>query len=373
MTRVLVVFSASLMALPGATLSADSARGAQLFETLSCVQCHSVNGSGGKIALDLGRGVDRNFTPSSLAATMWNHAPTMFSLMKVLNIQTAGQGAGLSEQSAADLFAYFYSARFFEQPGDAGRGKRLFSAKHCTDCHGLTEAKVSQAKPVSQWESLGQPIVMVNAMWNHAATMRDEFSKRKIAWPELTSQDLQDMLVYLRHVPGALQTVERMEIGAGVNGQSLFDSKGCASCHKDKASILRLIKGQTLTGIAVAMWNHEPKMAPTPVPLDLNEMREITSYLWAEQFFSDQGNAAAGARVFTAKHCATCHNDASRGAPKLAGSGRSFAAASMVSALWHHGPEMQSQMKSKNLAWPRMDGRDMANLVAYLNAPQGAK
>jgi mono/diheme cytochrome c family protein len=363
MTRALVVLTAFSLALHGASVAADSARGAQLFETLSCVQCHSVNGTGGKIAPDLGRRLDRNFTPSGLAATMWNHAPTMFSLMQVLNIQ----GGGLSEQSAADLFAYFYSARFFEQPGDAGRGKRLFSAKHCADCHGLTEAKIPQAKPVSQWESMGQPIVMVNAMWNHAATMRDQFSQRKIAWPELTSQDLEDMLVYLRHVPGAPQTVEHVEISAGTNGQSLFDSKGCSGCHKDKASILRLIKGETLTGIAVAMWNHEPKMAPKPAPLELSEMREITSYLWAEQFFSDLGSAGAGARVFTGKHCAACHNDASSGAPKLARSGRSFTAASMVSALWHHGPQMQSQMKSKNIAWPRLEGRDMANLVAYLN------
>ena len=33
----------------------------------------------------------------------------------------------LNEQAAADLFAYFYSARFFEMPGDAARGKRAFS------------------------------------------------------------------------------------------------------------------------------------------------------------------------------------------------------------------------------------------------------
>jgi hypothetical protein len=39
----------------------------------------------------------------------------------------------------------------------------------------------------------------------------------------------------------------------------------------------------------------------------------------------------------------------------------------MVSALWHHGPQMLDQMKAKNIAWPRLTGADMANLVAYLN------
>ena len=49
-------------------------------------------------------------------------------------------------------------------------------------------------------------------------------------------------------------------------------------------------------------------------------MRELVSYLWADQFFEDQGSPAAGERVFAAKRCAVCHNDPSSGAPKLTGS-----------------------------------------------------
>jgi hypothetical protein len=51
--------------LGAATIAADSTRGAYLFETLSCVQCHSINGIGGTMAPDLGRKVDRNFTPAT--------------------------------------------------------------------------------------------------------------------------------------------------------------------------------------------------------------------------------------------------------------------------------------------------------------------
>jgi mono/diheme cytochrome c family protein len=373
MTKTIVVLSFSIMSLHAAAIAADSARGAQLFETLSCVQCHSINGKGGTAAPDLGRRIDRNFTPASLAATMWNHAPAMWASMRARNIRPAD----LDEQAAADLFAYFYAARFFEKLGDAGRGKRLFSSKHCSECHDLETTKTSGAKPVAQWDSLGQPLEMVNALWNHAATMRQEFAAKKLNWPDLTPQDLSDMLLYLRNLPSTLNATARVEITSGANGQALFDSKGCAACHSGKAALTSRLKGMTLTDIAVAMWEHEPRMPAAPAPLSLGDMREIVSYLWAEQFFEDAGSPAAGARVFASKGCATCHNDASHNnashnnataAPKLTGMDRSFTAAAIVSALWHHGPQMLDQMKTKGIAWPRFEGSDMANLIAYLNA-----
>jgi mono/diheme cytochrome c family protein len=369
MTRTLILSLFAGGTLHAAAVAADSVRGAELFETLSCVQCHSVNGKGGTVAPDLGSRVDRGFTPAALAATMWNHAPAMWAAMRDRNIR-AGD---LNDQGAADLFAYFYSARFFEKPGDAGRGKSAFTASHCSVCHGLTEAKVTGAKPVSEWESLGQPMALVNAMWNHAATMRQEFAKRKLSWPDLTSQDLTDMLVYLRNLPSSPKAVPRVEIASGTNGQALFESKGCAACHTGKNALPPRLKGKTLTDIAVAMWDHEPKMPAAPAPLGMDEMREIVSYLWAAQFFEDAGNPSAGARMFAAKRCAACHNDPAGGAPKLTGSKDSFAAATMVSALWHHGPGMLDQMKAKGILWPRFDGSEMANLIAYLNAQNGGK
>jgi mono/diheme cytochrome c family protein len=373
MIRTFLIFLVATISLHAATVAADSTRGAQLFETLSCIQCHSINGKGGTVAPDLGRRIDRDFTPASLAATMWNHAPAMWASMRARNISPAD----LNEQAAADLFAYFYSARFFEKPGDAGRGKGLFSSKHCSECHGLTDTKIPSAKPVAQWDSLGQPLALVNALWNHAASMRQEFAAKKLNWPELTAQDLTDMLVYLRNLPAASSAPGGINITSGTNGQALFDSKGCLACHTGKAALTSRLKGKTLTDIAVAMWDHGPRMPAAPAPFSLADMRDIVSYLWAEQFFEDSGSPSAGARVFAAKRCATCHNDASpnntTGAPKLTGVGRTFNAATIVSTLWHHGPQMLDQMKAKGIAWPRFEGRDMANLIAYLNAQNKPK
>src|SRR5262249_54543576 len=157
----------------------------------------------------------------------------------------------------------------------------------------LMDPKLPGAKPVSQWDSLGQPLEMANAMWNHAAAMRQEFANKKLSWPELTAQDLTDLLVYLRNLPSAPNANTRLEISSGANGLALFDSKGCAACHIGKGALTPRLKGKTLTDIAVAMWEHAPRMPAAPTPLTLPEMREIVSYLWAGQFFQDGGSSSA--------------------------------------------------------------------------------
>src|ERR1019366_9530066 len=81
MNRILLIAWATITAANAAIDPADSVRGEQLFTSLHCIQCHSVNGNGGHVAADLGLRVDRNFTPAMLAGTMWNHAPTMWAAM----------------------------------------------------------------------------------------------------------------------------------------------------------------------------------------------------------------------------------------------------------------------------------------------------
>lgn len=367
MTRKLILLLTLSVAAQAAATAADSARGAALFEKLACIQCHSVNGRRGTSAPDLDKIVDREFTPASLAATIWNHAPAMWAAMRDHNIESGD----LNPQAAADLMAYFYSMRFFEKPGDAARGKALFTEKHCAECHGISSPVLAEAKPVSEWQVIGHPIALVDAMWNHSATMKEEFARRKISWPRLDSQDLADILVYLRNLPATRGAGAQVEIGAGSQGEALFQAKGCAGCHTGKLALAPLIKGQTLTDIAADMWNHQPLMAANPPQLALEEMRGILSSVWAEQFFNGSGNAHAGRRVFAAKQCAGCHDYPASGAPNLAGG--SFDAAKMISALWHHGPRMLEQMRSNHIPWPRFNTPEMANLIAYLNSSKGGK
>ena len=352
----------SALGVRGAGFTADSARGRRLFETLACVQCHSVNGTGGKSAPDLGLMLDRGFTPSTLAATMWNHAPGMWGAMRDRQI-TAGE---LDQQAAQDLMAFFYAARFFEKPGDAGRGKRAFQSDGCAGCHRL---------PVSQWQGLTDPIALIDAMWNHRSQMLAATASKGVKFPLLSAQDLTDMLVYLRNQPGnqpgtrEQAGVFRIE-GPGA-GDAVFQSAGCAKCHRTVDALTKEAQGKTLTEIAAEMWNHAPRMAAAGAPsteLAPGQMRDLIGSFWAAKFFEDAGRPAAGRRVFAGKNCAVCHNDPASGAPHLPAQGRDFSGASMISALWRHGPRMLDLMKTKGIGWPRFNGAQMADLIAYLNS-----
>jgi cytochrome c2 len=341
----------------------DSIRGEQVFQSQGCVQCHKLRGEGGSIGPDLGRVLDRAYTPSLLAGTVWNHAPAMWSAIQAENIKVGD----IDQQAAADLFAYFYSARYFEMPGDAARGKKLFASKSCEACHGLTSSPNPNAKPVNQWQGLGDPIALVGAMWNHSPAMWSELSQRKISWPDMTSQDLSDLLVYLRNVSPSKGGPPRFRITAGEDGEKLFASKGCATCHNAQGPAASKL---TLTGVAASMWNHASLLHAEPPRLDADEMREVLSEYWARQFFESSGDAVRGKRLFAAKHCVECHTGAGPG-PVLAAKSGSYNGMTMVSTLWRHGPTMLEQMKQKHIAWPVFKVGEMSDLMAWLN--QGEK
>ena len=352
-------------ALAANDIVGDAHRGEQLFLTERCVQCHSINGRGGAGAPDLAMHIGRDFTPTVMASLMWNHAPEMWEAMKSQSVAPPS----LSPEGAADLFAYFVSAHYFEKPGDAARGKRDMIEKNCFECHGITQSNGAGAPPVSKWESLADPVVLAQQMWNHGARMRQAYAARKLRWSPLTAQELTDMLVYLQNLPENKGLVAEFKFPPSESGAALFQSKGCAGCHQGKLALENRLQNRTLTGIAVAMWNHQATMKQPAPNLSQEEMRQILGFIWERQYLRGEGDARRGKEVFAQKNCATCHNDPSSGAPSLAKGGGAFSDVTMVSVLWRHGPAMLDRMKQRNLAWPRFTAGQMSDLIAYLNAP----
>ena len=341
----------------------DAKRGEELFRSEQCIQCHSFQGKGGTLAPDLSKRIDRNYTPSVMASLMWNHAPAMWSAMKQKGIVKSQMTADV----AADLFAYFVSARFFEKPGDAARGKQAFTARHCAECHGIANPIAGGGPAVAKWESLADPLVLAGQMWNHGPKMKAAFAQRKFAWIPITGQELTDILVYLQNLPETKDRARHFEFPAAEAGEKLFVSKGCTECHVGSNALESKLKNQTLTDIAAAMWRHQPEMKKEPPTLSPEEMKQLLGYIWAKQYFTGTGNADRGKKVFESKNCAVCHNDPASGAPSLAKGKNGHSDITMVAALWEHGPKMLESMGQRKLAWPRFSATEMSDLIAFLN------
>ena len=363
--RIALLITTLLTTVRAVTIPAiDSARGEKVFRAQGCAGCHSAGGPGGKAGPDLAAVMDRNFTPALLTATMWNHAPVMWSAMR----QQGTAIPQLTEQDAGDLFAFFYSSRYFDKLGDAARGKRTFASKHCADCHGLSKPGFGGALPVKQWRSLQSSLALAEAMWNHAGQMKEQFAQRKLPWQRLTSQEMADIFVYARSHPETRGQKTSFELGSGERGAAIFSEKGCEGCHKAELSLETRLKEKTVSEIAVAMWNHVPQMSPGSAQrFQPGEMGQLLNYLWARQYFAGVGDAGRGRKTFVAKGCNSCHDHPANGAPDLAKLKGNFSSIAMVSALWRHGPAMLDRMKQKNIDWPRFEGREMANVISYLN------
>ncbi|MBC7927846.1 MAG: c-type cytochrome [Bryobacteraceae bacterium] len=361
MTMVRTVGWAALLLCASGLVAAapplgDSSRGERLLETQQCTRCHSINGRGGTTAVDLDRRIGRNLTPALLAGTLWNHAPAMWSEMRRQGIESPV----MSTQEVADLFAFFYSARYFDRPGDAGRGKEAFSRHRCAECHGLSESK-SNAPAVSAWQSLGSPVALAEAMWNHAREMRTEYARRGYRWPELSPRDLTDIYVYLRNHPSISPPQGSFQVSSTDGGEALMKAKGCLDCHSGPLTLASRVQGKTLNDLASAMWNHNPEMMAKAGAFRPGEMGTLLSYVWASNFFLNSGDAARGKKVFRQKSCAACHQGQTA---RLAGD---FNTMRITSALWNHGPAMMQEMRKRGIRWPRFKDREMEDLIAYLN------
>ena len=107
----------------GYFIPGDPKAGMHSFFDKGCARCHSVLGEGGRSAPDLARAPAGHLGSADLLAAMWNHAPNMWEKMRIEGVSPPQ----FSESDMANLFAFLYSVRSLDEPGDADRGRRLLA------------------------------------------------------------------------------------------------------------------------------------------------------------------------------------------------------------------------------------------------------
>jgi cytochrome c len=162
----------------------DPKSGERLFDEKGCTRCHAPHRE-----YDLLRKKQFPRTLAQLAGVMWNHSEEMRKGMEKKGIPFPH----LSSQEMADLVAYLFAARYFDQPGNVEKGKGVFIKKQCTLCHkkGAKEGDLSQLKGEIS------PIFMAQAMWNHGPKMLEKMTEAKVSWQKIDGKEIVDLMEYL--------------------------------------------------------------------------------------------------------------------------------------------------------------------------------
>jgi hypothetical protein len=156
----------------------------------------------------------------------------------------------------------------------------------------------------------------------------------------------------------------------------LFTQKGCVQCHSPEGD-LDLSKKKdfprTLGQLAGMMWDHSPKMwkgmqekgmeRPT---LSRDEMADLVAYLFSTQYFDEPGDPERGKNVFIKRQCNLCHAKGTKMLNLSVLKGQ-ISPIFMAQTMWNHGPEMLEKMRKAKVPWSRIDVKEMADLMEYLN------
>jgi mono/diheme cytochrome c family protein len=170
----------------------DDANGRSVFNQ-RCGRCHTLGGAQQGF-VDL-TGPLRRVTMLQMAASMWNHAPSMKQKNPGIKLPT------LNDNETRDLVTYLVVGRAFEETGDAGRGEQLFQTKQCASCH-ESGGKSAGAPPLSSLRGPFNPVRMTSALWSHGPTMLTAMKREKVRWPGFQTAEMLDLVTYLNEKAG---------------------------------------------------------------------------------------------------------------------------------------------------------------------------
>jgi cytochrome c2 len=368
----------------GNLVPGDAKAGIRVFFDKGCARCHAVLGEGGRTAPDLARAPAAHLSAAELVADMWNHAPAMWEKMRFERVTPTT----FTETEMADLFAFLYSARSLDRPGNAERGRRLLSEKRCLRCHAVGGEGRRVGPDLEKWASARNPVSWIQAMWNHGPAMQQIMQAEGLPWPEFRGDDAADIVAYIRTVAQRPRQTTYLQPADPEAGRRVFRQKGCIQCHaihraggKTGPDLASRQLPPTLGQFAADMWNHGPAMWAAMTPEEQRqrrftktEMADLLAYLLAERYFEPPGSVARGQKVYVAKGCSGCHGgpEAAAIAPQLmrhaAHSPTAFAA-----AWWNHGPMMLQTMEQQEVPWPVFRPGEIGDLLEFLRQSAAAR
>lgn len=235
----------------------DSEAGARLFDEKQCVVCHQVGVHGGVAGPSLDH-LGQYGSPILVAAAMWNHGPSMQTMMEKKGIERPT----FSGTELTDLIAYLESISppslagpLYVLPGDANEGRVTFAEKGCAECHSVRGIGGQDAPDLARREVDWDLTQFAAAMWNKAPSMTARMQRRGIQVPHLGAGEMADLVAYLHSL------AYFAESGDERAGLRVLRSSGCLTCHSGtgETPARNLVeRGGTMSPAALisALWNH---------------------------------------------------------------------------------------------------------------------
>ncbi len=267
-------------------------------------------------------------------------------------------------------------------------GAQVFGAKGCVRCHSVNGLGGKVGPDLGRIPQRRSFYELAATMWNHLPRMGEEMRERGIERPEMSAQDVADLIAFLF-------TIDYFDAPGDVeSGRRLFAEKKCVVCHQvgwyggvigPNLDFLGQYGSPIL--VAAAMWNHGPEMMEAMRARGLErpafrdtELTDLIAYLESVSpaplegsLYVLPGRAADGRVIFVEKGCIQCHSVAGRGGRRggdLAERGCRLGLMEFAAAMWNKAPSMTSAMRELGISLPHLGAVEMADLVAYLYSVQ---
>jgi cytochrome c2 len=179
---------------PPLQVPGDPEEGARLFTRLGCAGCHDPAGGAAWVALV--RAANRRSAAENGAALL-RHLPRIGAAAR----RAAQPLRPLTATEMADLLAYLGLAGTELSGGDAAKGAAVFASKRCADCHALPGAKPGAGPNVVDMPAVADPYAAASLMIEHARNMKFATEVKRIPWPQVQPEELQDLYAFLASVP----------------------------------------------------------------------------------------------------------------------------------------------------------------------------
>jgi cytochrome c2 len=366
-------------------LPESPAIGGQLLASKGCLKCHSIRGRGGSIGPDLGE-IDLGGSQLDLATKMWNHTPSMMSGMEKAGIAKPT----LTGQEFADITAYLYFLRFFDEQGYPETGQLIFEQKNCSYCHPLSGKGKEGELALDAFPRNISPVFLCQALWNHSLEMMARMLVIGKSWPTFADTEMINLLAFIKtQAKGPAEPVF-FNPGDPREGKRIFDRKGCNECHSvpgegKEGGIDLGIRARafytSLTEVASHMWNKAPEMILVRVAqtqcgipkFTSAEMSDLLAYLYFLHYVDEPGNRSKGEKIFSDLSCSQCHLlGEKRG--KLVyinlSKYQNATPTAIVADIWNHNVEMREAMSAQGIEWPQLKKGDLADLVEFIRSPR---